>query len=90
MMPCPLCGSCTSVVETRRTGGNIRRRRCCGQGHRVTTIEVALPASMPSRGYGPDLIAVPRADLETIRAAADHALEAAVVMPDVEAAEPTG
>jgi hypothetical protein len=88
MMPCPLCGSSTSVVETRRTGNNIRRRRCCGQGHRVTTVEVALPSHMSSRGHGPDLVAVPRADLEAIRAATDHALGSAVVMPKAEIDQP--
>lgn len=80
MMPCPDCGSATSVIETRVTGTNVRRRRRCGNGHRVTTMEIAFPESARSRS-GPDLVAVPRAHLESIRAAAGSALGVAVAVP---------
>jgi transcriptional regulator NrdR family protein len=43
-MKCPVCGSWSSVITTREspTFGHTRRREC-GNEHRFTTQEVAIP-----------------------------------------------
>lgn len=45
MIPCPICGTKTRVVETRVTGASARRRRSCRVTRctgKVTTVEVAV------------------------------------------------
>ena len=45
MIPCPLCGSKTHVLETRVTATSARRRRGCkvgGFAGKVTTVEVVV------------------------------------------------
>lgn len=42
-MICPECGALVGVRDSRLLAGNIiRRRRYCDNGHRFTTIEVAM------------------------------------------------
>jgi transcriptional regulator NrdR family protein len=43
-MKCPVCGSWSSVITTREspTFGHTRRREC-GNEHRFTTQEIAIP-----------------------------------------------
>lgn len=38
---CPECDGGSSVIETRASHSNLRRRRKCANGHRFSTIEVA-------------------------------------------------
>lgn len=45
MIPCPLCGAKTRVVETRVTETSARRRRGCsviGCAGKVTTVEIVV------------------------------------------------
>lgn len=87
MIACPRCGGSTSVTETRTNGTNVRRRRRCGCGHRVTTVEILIPDG--PRQATVDLVAVPRTSLQAIAAVAQRALGSAVAMPNVtEDAEP--
>ena len=51
MIPCPLCGAKTRVVETRVTGTSARRRRGCSVvacSGKVTTVEVVVPEGRAS------------------------------------------
>jgi len=71
MIPCPICGSESSVTETRRvTGGQARRRRICDNHEcraKFTTVEIHA-----------DLVKVPRfqdATLEKILKLAQRALK---------------
>jgi len=50
-LPCPVCGRLSArVTDTRGAGDIIRRRRECPEGHRWTTVELALPLDA---AYGP-------------------------------------
>lgn len=48
---CPKCAAASDVLETRKAGYLIRRRRLCHNGHRFSTLELpaALVSSMNSR-----------------------------------------
>lgn len=51
MIPCPLCGAKTRVLETRVTSKSARRRRGCSVGGcsgKVTTVEIAVPEGRAS------------------------------------------
>ena len=51
MIPCPLCGAKTRVLETRVTSTSARRRRGCsiiGCSGKVTTVEVVVPEGRQS------------------------------------------
>ena len=51
MIPCPLCGSKTRVLETRGTATSARRRRGCSAKSctgKVTTVEVVVPEGRAS------------------------------------------
>ena len=46
MIPCPVCGTKTRVLETRVTATSARRRRGCvagGCAGKVTTVEIVVP-----------------------------------------------
>jgi transcriptional repressor NrdR len=44
---CPSCDSPTSILETRKAGAALRRRRECSScGHRFTTYERAVPETI--------------------------------------------
>lgn len=46
MIPCPLCGAKTRVLETRVTATSTRRRRGCSVIRclgKVTTVEIVVP-----------------------------------------------
>lgn len=82
MIACPKCGGTTSVTETRTAGTNVRRRRRCGCGHRVTTVEVIVGDEPAKRSRSTvDLVAVARPEIEAIRDAAARALGAATALP---------
>ena len=44
-MKCPVCGAWTQVKLTRPSDGFVRRSRVCGNEHRFTTEERAVPDS---------------------------------------------
>lgn len=44
-MKCPVCGAWTQVTLTRQKSGAVRRSRVCGNEHRFTTEERAVPDS---------------------------------------------
>lgn len=44
-MKCPVCGVWTMVTLTRQTDQFVRRSRVCGNEHRFTTEERAVPDS---------------------------------------------
>lgn len=44
-MKCPVCGAWTQVKSTRQSAGFVRRSRVCGNEHRFTTEERAVPDS---------------------------------------------
>ena len=46
-MNCYKCGGRTSVTDSRKGEGYIRRRRLCACGEKFTTIEVAIGAPLP-------------------------------------------
>jgi len=47
VVDCPDCGSRTSIIESRRTKDNRRRRRQCKAcGRRFTTYEVSHPSEL--------------------------------------------
>ena len=51
MIPCPVCGTKTRVLETRVTATSARRRRGCkarGCFGKVTTVEVVVPEGCAS------------------------------------------
>lgn len=49
-LPCPVCGRLSArVTDTRGVDDLVRRRRECSEGHRWTTVELALPLEE----YGP-------------------------------------
>jgi transcriptional regulator NrdR family protein len=71
MIACPLCGSDTTVNETRATPYGARRRRRCRQvscGGRVTTIEV--PHAGRWTRIDQRLVLVPAAELDKLFAMA--------------------
>ena len=48
-MRCPVCKALKQrVIETRKSKRGIKRRRVCMNGHRFTTIERILKASVTS------------------------------------------
>ena len=43
MIDCPRCEGSAEVIDSRRTGNSVRRRRSClSCGHRWSTVEVGL------------------------------------------------
>lgn len=67
MIACPVCGSETSVLETRASPEYARRRRRCkkvGCGTKVTTVEVIV--HNPNQGRGGEIAWVRRANLERL------------------------
>jgi transcriptional regulator NrdR family protein len=44
-MKCPVCGAWTQVKLTRQSDEFVRRSRVCGNEHRFTTEERAVPDS---------------------------------------------
>lgn len=60
---CPDCQSDSSVTETRRNYGSLRRRRAClsaACGRRFTTLEMVAPDYGKSKARTANLVAVPR------------------------------
>lgn len=44
-MKCPICGAWTQVKDSRQSAEFVRRSRVCGNEHRFTTEERAVPDS---------------------------------------------
>ena len=44
-MKCPVCGAWTQVKDSRQSAEFVRRSRVCGNEHRFTTEERAVPDS---------------------------------------------
>lgn len=52
-MKCPTCGAWTQVLETRKRGVNVTRRRYeCANLHRFTTLESVIDPTGPSSTPG--------------------------------------
>jgi transcriptional regulator NrdR family protein len=70
-MTCSTCGDDTRVLETRTSGGGIRRRRVCLRlecGGKFTTMEVRVPEDY--QHFDGRIIVVARARAVALRAAA--------------------
>lgn len=88
MIVCTVCGTETSVLETRDSPAYVRRRRRCKSavcGQRITTIEFVLAS--PAEERGGDVVIVRRRDLERLRQLAGRLLPLQDVPPIDDAAE---
>jgi transcriptional regulator NrdR family protein len=74
MILCPVCGTETTVIETRTSKQNARRRRACKRtscGTTITTVEFVVPSG---KRVAADAMLVRRADLVRILEIAGTAL----------------
>jgi transcriptional regulator NrdR family protein len=90
---CLLCGSDTSVMETRQNRGSLRRRRRClrdGCLGRLTTVEVMVP-QYSKKVITSELVAMPSHDAEHMEVVPRHLMQALrdlLQVMDVDASAP--